>query len=91
MWVVEEAKCTITSAVPETDGPLYSGLIVPADGGAKKRSEEHIKKGDFKGNSRAEVGSPGNKDGTSSSSTNSGIKSKQDIGGDGGKRLVSHC
>ncbi|CAD6226494.1 GSCOCG00005853001-RA-CDS [Cotesia congregata] len=55
------------------------------DGGAKKRIEENNKKGESKGSSRAEGGT-GNKDGISSSSANSGIKSKQD-GGDGGKRL----
>ncbi|XP_074105343.1 uncharacterized protein LOC141531420 isoform X2 [Cotesia typhae] len=53
------------------------------DGGAKKRIEENNKKGESKGSSRAEGGT-GNKDGISSSSANSGIKSKQD-GGDGGK------
>ncbi|XP_053597466.1 SAFB-like transcription modulator isoform X5 [Microplitis demolitor] len=54
------------------------------DGGAKKRIEENNKKGESKGSSRAEGGT-GNKDGISSSSANSGIKNKQDGGGDGGK------
>lgn len=63
-------------------------LIVPADGGGAKKRNEDNKKGDTKGSSRADGGS-GNKDGNSSNAI-AGIKSKQD-GGDGGKRLVSHC
>ncbi|KAK0097999.1 hypothetical protein PV326_011894 [Microctonus aethiopoides] len=55
------------------------------DGGAKKRIDDNNKKGDSKGSSRAECGNTGIKEGISSSSTNSGIKSKQDGGGDGGK------
>lgn len=62
-------------------------LIVPADGGAKKRNEDN-KKVDAKGSSRTDGGSS-NKD-VNSSNANAGIKSKLD-GGDGGKRLVSHC
>lgn len=50
---------------------------------------EENKKGDSKGSSRAEAGA-NNKEGTTSGG-NVGTKSKQDSGGDGSKRLVSHC
>jgi len=61
-------------------------LIVPADGGEKKKMEENNKKGDSKGSGRAESGASG-KEGTTSGA-NIGMKNKQDIG-DGSKRLVS--
>ena len=66
----------------------YATLIVSADGGETKKVEES-KKGDSKGSSRAEAGA-NNKEGTTSGG-NVGTKSKQDGGGDGSKRLVSHC
>jgi hypothetical protein len=76
-------------------------LIVPADGGAKKRLEEsnnsisnnivssNNKKGDSKGSGRAESGAS-SKEGTSMASgpNATGLKSKQD--GEGCKRLVLH-
>lgn len=63
----------------------YATLIVPADGGEKKKMEENNKKGDSKGSGRAEPGA-GSKEGTTSGANGTKIKE----GGDGGsKRLVS--
>jgi len=63
-------------------------LVVPADGGEKKKIEENSKKGDSKGGGRAEAGA-GGKEGTTSGA-NVGTKNKQDGGDGGSKRLVSH-
>lgn len=63
----------------------YATLIVPADGGEKKKMEEN-KKGDSKGSGRAEPGA-GGKEGTTSGAN--GTKIKQEGGDGGSKRLVS--
>lgn len=62
-------------------------MVVPADGGEKKKIEENSKKGDSKGGGRAEAGA-GGKEGTTSGA-NVGTKNKQDGGDGGSKRLVS--
>lgn len=72
------------SGLAESD---HGTLIVSADGGEKKKVEEN-KKGESKGSGRAEAGA-NSKEGTTSGA-NVGTKNKQD-GGDGSKRLVSHC
>lgn len=64
----------------------YATLIVPADGGEKKKMEENNKKGDSKGSGRAEPGA-GGKEGTTSGAN--GTKIKQEGGDGGSKRLVS--
>lgn len=64
----------------------YATLIVPADGGEKKKMEENNKKGDSKGSGRAEPGA-GSKEGTTSGAN--GTKIKQEGGDGGSKRLVS--
>jgi len=64
----------------------YATLIVPVDGGEKKKMEENSKKGDPKGSGRAEPGA-GGKEGTTSGAN--GTKIKQEGGDGGSKRLVS--